>query len=50
MSRNMVVSKIGSKENNEMTRAAEDFLEKEVEDPELRKKLEPHSKCTRACS
>jgi hypothetical protein len=45
MSRNMAVSKIGSRENNVMTKAAEDFLAKEVKDPELKKKLEPHSKC-----
>jgi hypothetical protein len=45
MSRNMAVAKIGSKENNLMTKAADDFLVKEVKDPELRKKLEPHSKC-----
>jgi hypothetical protein len=32
-------------ENDLMTQTAEQFLEKEVKDPELREILKPHSKC-----
>lgn len=35
-----------TKANDTMTRMAEDWLAKEVKDPELRALLEPHSKCT----
>jgi hypothetical protein len=45
MRRNMAAATDKTAENDLMTRTAEQFLEKEVKDPELREILKPHSKC-----
>ncbi len=42
---NMYSATNGNKQNDAMTKAADDYREKEVKDPELRELLHPHSKC-----
>ena len=41
-----VMATDGTPENDMMTRQAINFMESQIEDPELREKVRPYSKCT----